>query len=82
MCPDSACDWLVAGYCKIFKDVFTPLQAEALAARDGMVWAASRGFRNLIIEGDSLQIVGAVAELLPICLTLDILWKMQRFGSP
>lgn len=36
--------------------------AEALGARECVVWAASRGFRNFIMEGDSLQIVAALND--------------------
>lgn len=28
-----------------------------MALRDGVVWAASRGFHNTIIEGDSLGVI-------------------------
>lgn len=55
----------VAGFCKNFRDIFSPIQAETLALRDGVVWAATRGFHKIVVEGDSLQIVGALTDASP-----------------
>lgn len=57
------CDELgnfVAAFCTNFSNVSSPLHAEALTARASMVRATTRGFDNLLIEGDSLQIVEAL----------------------
>ncbi|TQD92828.1 hypothetical protein C1H46_021603 [Malus baccata] len=34
----------------------------ALAVRDGVLWAVAKGFQNVVIEGDSLQIVSALSD--------------------
>lgn len=44
--------------------------AEALVARECVVCASTRGFKNLLIKGDSLQIVGVLADLSPNRLSL------------
>lgn len=38
------------------------MRAEALAAREYVVWAVTRDFKNLVIEGDSIQILRALAD--------------------
>lgn len=40
----------MVAFCKNFPNV----------AKDGVAWATNRGFRNLLIEGDSLQVIGAL----------------------
>ncbi|KAM1311590.1 hypothetical protein ACFX1Q_008768 [Malus domestica] len=34
----------------------------ALVVRDGVLWAVAKGFQNVVIEGDSLQIVGGYED--------------------
>lgn len=53
-----------------FRDIFSPIQAETLALRDGVVWAATRGFHKIVVEGDSLQIVGALTDASPNLSTI------------
>ncbi|KAB2601577.1 F-box protein [Pyrus ussuriensis x Pyrus communis] len=47
-----------------FQDIFFPLQTKtkAMAARACSSWADLRGFRNFLLEGDSLQIVTALYD--------------------
>lgn len=37
----------VAGNCGNFEDVFSPLQSEAMAFREGLAWTVDRGFQDL-----------------------------------
>lgn len=60
----------VACFCKNSRDVFSPIQAETLALRDHVVWAATRGFHKIFVEGDSLQIVGALTNASPNLSTI------------
>lgn len=50
--------------------MFTPIQIEALAAREGLVLAVHRGFYGISLESDSLQIVlalhGSSTDVSPI----------------
>ncbi|KAM0986072.1 hypothetical protein ACFX13_013540 [Malus domestica] len=48
--------------CINFHDVTSPLHAKALATRESALWAVTKGFTNLLIDGDSLQIVGALSD--------------------
>lgn len=50
----------LAGKALHVTDIFSAVQAEAVAAREGAVMAVERGFPNFVIESDSLQIVTAV----------------------
>ncbi|CAN6584595.1 unnamed protein product [Malus baccata var. baccata] len=50
----------VAAVSRRCEDVFTPIQIEALAAREGFVLAVHRGFHGISLESDSLQIVLAL----------------------
>ncbi|KAM1135818.1 hypothetical protein ACFX13_034740 [Malus domestica] len=53
----------VAAASKNFPDIYSALHAEAyLVARECLFWAVVRGFTNLQIEGDSLQIVGELSD--------------------
>lgn len=47
-----------------FKNVFSPLQVEALAFRASLVWAVDGDFQKTQVESDSLQIIEAVNDLL------------------
>lgn len=49
----------MAAAAKKLEHVYSPLQAEALAARDGLLLATYRGLQNFIVESDPLQIVAA-----------------------
>lgn len=60
----------VATTCRNFHDVISPLHAEALTARELTMWAATKGLTNLLIEGDSLQIIGALSDPSPNCSVL------------
>ncbi|KAI5327599.1 hypothetical protein L3X38_026995 [Prunus dulcis] len=49
----------IAGRAWKFDNVFSALQSEALAAREGVVLAVERGLTNICFESDSFQIVTA-----------------------
>lgn len=55
----------VAAKCGHFLNAFSPLQAEALAFRELLVWASVRGFSKYHIWSDSLQIVDALKDPSP-----------------
>lgn len=40
----------------------SPVHAEALADRQGLILAVERGYQNIIIESDSLQIIAVVQD--------------------
>ncbi|RXI09039.1 hypothetical protein DVH24_023183 [Malus domestica] len=47
------------------EDLFSPLQAEAVALRAGLSWAIHRGFQHISFESDSLYIVEASCDSSP-----------------
>lgn len=48
---------LLGVWCKPHPGVTDPLIAEALAARDGVIFANLRGFSHVVLETDSLEVV-------------------------
>ncbi|KAM2670014.1 hypothetical protein EV1_005998 [Malus domestica] len=52
----------VSAKCGREKDVFSPLQAEAMTLRAGLSWAVDMGFQYIYFESDSLQIVEASCD--------------------
>ncbi|KAI4970766.1 hypothetical protein ZWY2020_001680 [Hordeum vulgare] len=48
---------LMGSWCKPHLGVTDPMIAEALALRDGVIFANLRGYANVIMETDSLEIV-------------------------
>ena len=48
---------LKAAWCKPYTGIMDPLLAEALALRDGAVFARLRGYDQVILETDSLEMV-------------------------
>lgn len=44
----------------LFQDVFSPVQIEELAARVGLALEIERGFQNIVLESDSLQVISAL----------------------
>lgn len=76
---DSACNFL-AGLLKSSPYVPSPLFAEALAMREGLALVTSRGYQNILIESDSLQVTQALcASLLDLSsfglIVVDVLFK-------
>ncbi|XP_068313678.1 uncharacterized protein [Pyrus communis] len=55
----------VSAKCGREEDVFSPLQAEAVALRAGLSRAVHRGFQHISFESDSLQIVETSCEVSP-----------------
>lgn len=47
---------------KNYSFVPSPLHAEALALKDGLVLAATRGYQNVMFESDSLQVISALKD--------------------
>jgi hypothetical protein len=47
----------VAAWCKPYEDITNPLIAEVLALRDGVIFAQLRGYSDVVMEIDCLEIV-------------------------
>ncbi|KAM1739235.1 hypothetical protein ACFX11_014976 [Malus domestica] len=52
----------VAAKCGMLEDVFSPIQAKAMAIKDSMLWAMQMGIQKLVLKTDSLQIVEALRD--------------------
>ncbi|XP_068323448.1 uncharacterized protein [Pyrus communis] len=52
----------LASFVRKLANVFSPLQAEAMAVHAGLAWTAESGFQNFIFENDSLQITSPLLE--------------------
>lgn len=72
-----------------FKGLFSPRTTEAMGFREAMVFAANHGLANIIIEGDSQQVVNALTRkgnfysdccaILPHCINLLPLFSSCTF---
>lgn len=65
----------VAGLAMAFDHVSSPLFAKALAVREGLALVSSRGFQNVLVESDSLQITQALGassmDLSPVGIIVE-----------
>ncbi|KAM2032789.1 hypothetical protein FF2_014632 [Malus domestica] len=52
----------MAAKCGMLEDVFSPIQAKAMAIRESMLWAMQMGIKKLVLKTDSLQIVEALQD--------------------
>ena len=72
---------LKAAWCKPYTGIMDPLLAEALALRDGAVFARIRGYDQLILETDSLEMVNLWHSRHDRSVVAPILTEIEEHAS-
>lgn len=62
----------LGAWSKPYPGVMDPLIAEAMAVRDGVIFANLRGFSNVVMVTDCLEVVSG-----PLATTLDRPWLLS-----